>query len=92
MREGAVYVLGIKLDTLALQYVEHQVVRWPEIRLRIGIRTETILVAYKDKPVVGMTDKKRQSPYCSGHELELGIGVYLLILWLSQDSSVAIYE
>lgn len=92
MREGAVYVLGIELYALAAEYVEHQVVRWPEVILRIGFRTETVLVAYKYKPVVGMADKKRQSPYCSGHELELGIGVYLLVLRLSQDSSVAIYE
>ena len=66
--------------------------RGPEVFLGIRGGAEAVLVGHHDEAVVGVLAQEPQGTNGSGHEMELGEGVYLFIGRFLKNGAVAVDE
>ena len=92
LRKTAVDMDGIEGDTLAFQYVEHEVLRRPEGILRIAFRAKPILIADNNEEEVRMLTQETQGADGTRHKAELLEAVYLFVGRFLKDCPVAVDE
>ena len=82
----------VKLHSLALQCVDDEVLYGPEGVFWKSLRSQTVLIGHHDEQVVRMLSEEDEVGDGTRHELQLLEAVYLLVLWLTDNRSVAVYE
>ena len=92
LREVAVDVLLGKVDALALQGLDDEVVDWPEGVLREGVGTQSVLVAHHHQLVVGVLGNEGEIAEHALGEYQLLEAVNLFVLWFLNQSSITVDE
>ncbi len=90
--EAAVDVDGVELHALALQDVEHQVLRGPEVGFGIRGSSQSVLIAHHHKQIVSVLAQETECRDATGQEVELLEAVDLLVLRFAENGAVAVDE
>ena len=80
------------MDAFALQGLDDEVVDWPEGVLREGVSTQSVLVAHHHQLVVGVLGNEGEIAEHALGEYQLLEAVNLFVLWLLNQSSIAVDE
>ena len=88
----AVDVLLGKVDALALQGLDDEVVYWPEGIFRKGVGTQSVLVAHHHQLVVGVLGNEGEVAEYALGEYQLLEAVNLFVRWFLNQGSIAVDE
>ena len=92
LREMGVYQDVVKLDTLAFQRIEDEVVDRPECILRESVGAQSVLVAHHNEKIVRMLAQKHEVADGPWYELEFLKSVNLLVSRFADNGAVAVDE
>ena len=90
--EMSVYMLGAEHNALALQSLHNKVVYGIEVRLREGVCTQTVLIAYHHQLKVGMLLYKREVLYHVLNKFQFLKRVYLLVVGFFHNCAITVYK